>query len=441
VAADGPLPAQMVAAVPAIRRDALGYLERLTARYGDVVAFPMPRTPVVLVNTPAAARHVLVTHRARWTKDTAQYGALSAVTGQGLLTADGDGWRARRRLAQPAFHHGALEGVAAQAVSAAHRALTRVPAAGGVVDVDDLLLQATLEVVGRSLFGADVAEDGERLVAAVLSALEVVVERVRTPLPLPRWAPSPQRRRLRAAVKELDDACARLVARRRAGARGTAAPGDLLGLLLAAVDAGELDERSVRDEIVTMVIAGHETVASSLTWTLHLLAGAPAEQERLNAEVDAVLGGRDPGWSDLGRLPVARAVVDESLRLYPPAWVLSRRAACDDVVAGVAVPAGTVLVLSPWLLHRRPGSFADPLRFDPSRFLTGAPLEPGAYVPFGAGARLCIGRDFALVEQVLALVTLLRRWRLERLPDHRVAVDALVTLRPRGGLPLRWVPR
>lgn len=432
----------MVAAVPAIRRDALAYLERVTARYGDAVAFPLPRTPTLLLTTPAAARHVLVTRRAAWGKDTAQYGALSAVTGQGLLTADGDTWRERRRLAQPAFHHGALHGVAAQAVEAARRAEAGLPAGGGIVDVDALFLQVTLEVVGRSLFGADVAEDGERLVRAVLRALEVVVQRVRTPLPVPAWTPVPRNRRLRDAVRELDRACATLVRRRRErGARrpadgtGSDSGSDLLGLLLAAVDAGAVDERAVRDEIVTMVIAGHETVASSLTWTLHLLSGAQDEQERLHAELDTVLGGREPAWEDLPALQRTRAVVDEALRLYPPAWVISRRALQDDVVDGLSVPAGTLLVLSPWLLHRRADVFADPLRFDPSRFL-GATPEQGAYIPFGAGARLCIGRDFAVVESVLVLAVLLGTWRVEPLAGHTVEVDALVTLRPRGGLPL-----
>lgn len=438
LSAVGPLPREMVAAVPAIRRDALTYLEGLTHRYGDVVAFPLPRTPVLLVNTPEAVRHVLVTRRSAWGKDTAQYGALSAVTGQGLLTADGEVWRQRRRLAQPAFNHGSLIGVAEQAVAAARRAERGLPSTGGVVDVDGLFLQATLEVVGRSLFGADVAEDGERLVRAVLSALEVVVQRVRTPVPLPLWVPIPRHRRLGDAVRSLDEACAALVRRRRERPVGA---GDLLGLLLAAVDAGEVDERAVRDEVVTMVIAGHETVASSLTWTLHLLAAAPDDQARLHAELDAVLVGREPTWADLAALPYTRAVVDEALRLYPPAWVLSRRARQADVVEGVEVPAGTLLILSPWLLHRRSDVYADPLRFVPSRFIGRAQPVQGAYIPFGAGARLCIGRDFALVESVLVLACLLRRWRVAAVPGHEVEVEALVTLRPRGGLPLRLTPR
>jgi cytochrome P450 len=246
-------------------------------------------------------------------------------------------------------------------------------------------------------------------------------------------------------VATLDDACLGVVRRRRAAGLDPEAA-DVLALLLRAADAeGGLDEREVRDELVTLVIAGHETVASCLTWALLLLARHPDVQDRLAAELAGLPDGRRPGWGDLGALPYARAVVDEALRLYPPAWVVTRRALEDDVVDGVAVPAGTLVLLSPWLLHRRPESWPDPLRFDPERFLgtdasRGAPR--GDYVPFGAGPRLCIGRDVALVQAVLVLATLLRGRRVER-PDDGVPVhvDALVTLRPRGGLPLRLVPR
>ncbi len=432
----------MVAAVPAIRRDPPAYLARVVARHGDLVAFPMPRTPVLLVNTVDGARRVLVEGGAAWSKRTVQYGALSLVTGTGLLTADGEQWRTRRRVDQPAFHHGRLPLVAAEAVAAADRLRSRWPTDGGAVDVDAGFLQAGLEVVGRTLFGSDVTADGERLVRAVLGALEVVVARARTPVPVPGWAPTPGQRRLRTAVRALDDACAALVAHRRdAGVAGD--DSDLLALLLRAADSGQVEPSAVRDELVTMVIAGHETVASSLTWTLHLLATHPGEQDAVLAELDAVLSRRAPTWDDLPALVRTRAAVDESLRLFPPAWVVSRRATSADVVSGLDVPAGTVVLVSPWLLHRRGDVFDDPLAFRPGRFAGGGAdrVPRGAYVPFGAGARLCIGRDFALVEQVLLLAALLRDRRVAPDPGHRVRVDALVTLRPRGGLPLRLACR
>ncbi len=274
--------------------------------------------------------------------------------------------------------------------------------------------------------------------------------------PLPGWLPTRRRRRLRRAVATLDAVCAEIVARRRADGVRPDDP-DVLALLLAAVDAGERGERGpalvpreVRDEILTLVIAGHETVASCLTWTLHLLAGAPDVQVRLHAELDTVLGpgpaARSPCRDDVAALELTRAVVDESLRLYPPAWVITRRALAADVVSGVGVPAGTLVIVSPWLLHRRPDTWPDPLRFDPDRFLgdTSPSRGParGDYVPFGAGPRLCIGRDMALVEAVLVLAGLLRDRTVSRPPGVAPpAVDALVTLRPRGGLPLASTPR
>ncbi len=431
---DGPLPLDMVRAVPGLRRDPLAVLTAMVGRWGPTLAFPTPRTPVLLTTTPQGARDVLVADAGAWTKHTPQYGALSAVTGSGLLTSGGDVWRTRRRLVQPAFAHGRLPVVADEAVAAGARLAALAPATGArVVDVDDALLQATLEVVGRTLFGADVTDDGERLVHAVLGALEEVVARVRTPLPT--WLPTPGRTRLRRAVTALDASSAALVAQRRANPGDSS--DDLLGLLLAAADAGAIDPAGVRDELVTTVIAGHETVAASLTWTLGLLARHPSALAGLHAELDAVLDGRDPGWDDLSALVRTRAVVDEALRLYPPAWALSRRAVRAAVVDGVAVPPEAIVIVSPWLVHRRPEAFADPGRFDPDRF--DGPARDPAYLPFGTGARMCIGRDLALVESVLLLARWLRDVDVApvRPDDPMPQPDALVTVRPRGGMPLR----
>ena len=448
--ADGPVPREMVRDLLAIRRDPLGYLESVVARFGDLVAFPLPRTPVLLVNDPAGARRVLVENARAYSKATIQYGALSLVTGGGLLTADGEAWRRRRRIVQPAFHHGTLDVVAEQAVAAAERVTAgwaQLPD-GAVVDVDAACLQATLEVVGRTLFDADLAADGERVVAAVHTALAVVVQRARTPQP--SWLPTPANRRLAEAVATLDRACGDVVRGRRA--RGPVGGDDLLGLLLRSADAdavadaageGGLSDTEVRDELVTLVIAGHETVASALSWTLLLLADHPQVQQRLHAELDAVLPGRRaPGWADLAELRVTRSVVDEALRLFPPAWVLTRRAEREDEICGVAVPAGTLVIISPWLLHRRAADWPEPLTFDPTRFDADRSATPrGGYLPFGVGPRLCIGRDFATVETVLTLAALLRGHRVELARDEqgrarRPGIEASVTVRPRGGLSL-----
>jgi cytochrome P450 len=437
--APGPVRAEMVRAVPAIRRDPLTFLQRTVARFGDLVAFPMPGRPVLLVNDPDAARRILQDNHRNYTKDTPQYAALSAVTGRGLLTCDGEEWLRRRRIAQPAFGRRRLELVAEQAAATADRLGRQWDGAGErvAVDADAAAMRATLDLVTGTLLatGRDAGLDGAEVVAAVDAALRVVVDRVR--LPLPRWLPTPSAFRLRRSVATLDRTCERLLARARAGQPG----GDLLGLLAAgAGPGGQLTDREIRDELVTAVIAGHETVASALVWTLHLLAGAPEVRARMHAELDAALpGGRAPVSSDLPRLGYARAVVEEALRLYPPAWVLTRRAAAPDVLADLRIPAGTLVLISPWLLHRRADDWPDPERFAPERFLGAGdgPARAASYLPFGAGPRLCIGRDLALAEVVLVLAGLLATRDVLR-PDAAppVRVQALVTLRPRGGLPL-----
>jgi cytochrome P450 len=435
-------------ASPGIRRDPLAFLARTVAEHGPLVTLPVPRNPALLVNTVDGVRQLLVDRAGGYSKQTAQYRMLSLVTGIGLLTADGEQWRHRRRIDQPAFHRSRLELAAAATVQATERLRGRLPATGAVLDVEAAALQVSVEVVVDTLMtgpaGADGAAEavGAQLVAAVQDALDVVMARARTPIPLPAWAPTPTGRRLRRATATLDAACAELAAQRRAAGLSFG-DGDLLALLLRAADAEALTGAEVRDELVTMVIAGHETVASALTWALHLLARHPDAQARLHAELDAVLAGRPPRWADLQGLEWTSAVVEEALRLYPPAWVLTRRAEQDDELDGVPVPAGTLVIVSPWLVHRRADLFADPERFDPTRFLGEArrSVPRHGYLPFGAGPRLCIGRDLALVEAVLMLATLLRDRAVLPVPGWRLRFDAGVTLRPRAGLPLRLLPR
>ncbi|WP_432548090.1 cytochrome P450 [Kineococcus sp. SYSU DK004] len=432
------MPWDMVRAVPAIRRSPVDFLTATAARYGDLAAFPLPRTPVLLLNDPAGVKHVLVDAHRRYGRATPQYSALATVTGQGLLASDGDTWRRHRRTVQPAFHHGALSDVAERAVAAGARLGAEADArAGAPLEVLDATSRASLEVVGHTLADADLSGVAQQLVDAVGRALELLVARAASPVP-GSW-PTRSRRLLERETARIDAVCARIVAARRA--RPAAADGDeredgredVVGLMLRA----GLSDAEVRDELVTFVVAGHETVASSLTWTLDLLARHPGAQQRLHAELDELLDGgrRSPGWEDLRGLRFTRAVLEESLRLYPPAWVITRRALEDDVVAGVEVPAGTLVIVCTWALHRHPAVWEEPEEFRPERFLDAARRERG-YVPFGAGPRLCIGRDLALVESVLLLAELLRTRSLAPAPGPRPAVESLVTLRPRGGLHL-----
>lgn len=442
----GPTSLDMARAFRSVRSDPLSFLVQVSQQYGDLVAFPVPGAPALLLNDPADIRHVLQTSARNWGKQTVQYAALARVTGPGLLASSEPNWIEHRRLAAPAFHHQRLEAVSDQVRAAADAAITdrlgSLPPTGATVDVATLMHRAALDAVGRALFSADLSGQAQQLLDATSNAAELVVRLGRSILPTAAWAPTPTNVRLRSTRRRLDAITFELIAQRRAsgalssaGSEGGAYGDDLLGLFLDS----DLTDREIRDELVTMVIAGHETVAGALTWTLMLLAENQQVQERVRAELGAyegpvsMLAHRD-------RLPWTRAVVDEALRLYPPAWAISRRSTRDDVVGGVAVPAGTLAIVSPWIVHRRSESWADPLAFRPERFLDPEASRSG-YLPFGQGPRLCIGREFALGEMVVVLSRLLTAHRVDvPQPWTRPIAQAKVAVHPSGGMPLVVTP-
>ena len=435
----GPSSGDMARAFRSVRADPLSFLVEVSERFGDLVSFPVPGAPALLVNDPADIRHVLQTSARHWGKQTVQYAALARVTGQGLLASSEPNWIEHRRLAAPAFHHQRLEAVGDEVRAAAETAISARLGGqsfgdGEVVDVSVLTHRIALDAVGRALFSADLSGQAQQLLDATSDAARLVVKLGRSVVPTAQWAPTPTNLRLRSTRRRLDAISSELIAQRRtrcrpapAGAHGD----DLLGLLLDS----DLTDAEIRNELVTMVIAGHETVAAALAWTLMLLAEHQPAQDRLRAELAAhpgvvsMLGHREA-------LPWTRAVVDEALRLFPPAWALSRRAQRPDVIGGHQVPAGTLVIISPWLVHRRAESWSDPLAFRPERFLGTATGRSG-YLPFGQGPRLCIGREFALGEMVLVLSRLLAKHRVD-LPRgwSRPAAQAKVAVHPRGGMPL-----
>ena len=442
----------MLADFGAIRRDPLDYLARTWHRHGDIVQFPVP-WPSYLVNDPESVRTVLVTRARHFDKDTLQYRALSLVTGEGLLTAENDPARRQRRIVQPAFHHETTGALAEHVTKAAARVGERWrlqcrSSSHCVIDVDADMMHAALEIVGDSLFGTDLTGEADRLAAATLDALDVVIARARTPIAPPSWLPTPGNVALRRANAQLDSAVRTMIADRRAdpampdlnrgGRRGEAAP-DMLDMLMQARDEDGvgLSDREIRDQMVTFIVAGHETVASAMTWALALLADTPPWQERAQREVDTVLEGRPPTIADLPNLPIVRAILDESLRLYPPAWLITRSSPEVAEFDGWQVPAGALIIMSPWLLHRHPDLWERPDEFDPGRFLENG-VGRWSFIPFGAGPRLCIGRDFALLEGVLLLASLLGSFRVDFPPGQGVpAAEPQVTMRPAKGLPLR----
>ncbi|NMB87618.1 MAG: cytochrome P450 [Chloroflexi bacterium] len=437
---------ELLVRLGAIQSDTLGFLMAATRRYGDLVSLQAGAQTAILAHHPDAVRRVLHDNHANYTKDTLQYRALATITGQGLLTNDGPAWLRQRRLAQPAFARPRLAGLETAVLPAAGHLLDGWEEAarqGRPVDVDAAMLQITLEVVGRALFSIDLHREAGRLTGATLTVLDHIIHQARHPLSAPGFLPTPRNLRFKRALRALDAAVYELIAARQAQDD----PGqDLLGRLLQARDehSGQaMTLTQVRDEVITLLIAGHETVASALTWSWYLLAQHPAAREELEAELERVLHGRPPGTADLPALEYTALVFHEALRLYPPAWVITRQALAGDEACGYRIPAGALVIISPYVLHRHPRLWPDPERFDPLRFVEDPQCSRPrfSYIPFGSGPRLCIGNHFALVEAQLILAAVAQRFRLELDPGQDVQVDALVTLRPRRGLPMRLVRR
>lgn len=408
-------------------------------RGGDPVATVSfgPRT-VYVVTDPAAAHTVLVEHPERLGRDTRGARVLRRTLGLSTLTAEGDEWRWRRRLVQPSFRAGELAGADVVVREVADAVAARMAAATGPYDVFHETSDLALAVVCRVLFDDDLGADRAVVHEALTRILAEYLPLTTSPWPFPDRLPTPRAIRYRRARAELSAVLERLVARRRA--RGPV--GDLLGTLLEAkrpegcpLHAADLDA-----EGVTMLLAGHETTASAMAWTLGLLSKHPAVRRRLVAELDEVLGARPVTTADLPALPVLDAVVKESLRLFPPAWILSRSAKVDLPVGGLVVPAGSFLFVPIHALHRHPAHWDDPEGFDPDRWLDGRgerARKSGVYLPFGMGQRRCVGEHLANLEARIALATVLRRVTPALLPGQELVPEASVTLRPKGGLWMR----
>lgn len=420
----------------ALRDSPLDALVKIARTYGDLFQYPVGFWTIHVLNHPDAIRRVLVDNHKNYSKDTFQYNLLGGVAGRGLLTNDGDSWLHQRRLAQPAFHREQLTTLGAEMVTIANRTAERwetLAQQGQVVDIDAEMMTLTLNIVGQSLFGVDFAGDANALVSAVVTTLDHVIYRALNPFALPNAIPTPRNRRFLAARRRLDEAIFALIAHRRAH---PADHHDLLEMLMSARDeeTGEqMSDSQLRDEIITLIIAGHETVASALTWAWYFLAKYPHVLRTLQSEVDHVLKGRLPTVADLPDLPYTRMVFEETLRVYPPAWIITRRALHEDIVGGYTLPAGALVVMSPYVTHRHPEFWEHPEGFDPERFAPDpqASRPRYAYFPFGGGPRLCIGNHYSYMEAQLVLATLAQRFTLSLLPGHSAAVQPLVTLRPK----------
>ncbi len=419
-----------------MRTDPLPFLAEL-ARYGDITRHETDGETVYVINRPDAARYVLKDNNANYTKDaTPDDAMLRPLLGNGLLTSSGEDWARQRKMCAPAFRRSEVETFDTIFTDAATQLTNQwaaAAAAGTAVRADHDLTALTLTVVMKAMLGADVV--GAGVGDGFGRAVDAVNRFIGHYVPADDPDPDDTRRRRHGYVqaKALLDAVVRtIIASRRMSDREAAAHRDLLDALLGT----DLDVTELRDQVLTIVMAGHETTAKSLSWTLYLLDAHPEALDRVYAEVDAVLGDRPPTAEDLPALEECRRAISEAMRLYPPVWLISRRAMGPDVVGGYDVPAGTLVCISPWVLHRHPDHWDEPLAYRPERFAPELSAERPShlYLPFGGGARMCIGNQFAMVEAVLVLATVLQRLRLRLVPDFPVEPEALVTLRPRHGL-------
>jgi cytochrome P450 len=402
------------------------------ARYGDVVGIRVVNFKNVFINHPDLIEEVLVTHPRRYIKGRVLR-ANRHVFGEGLLTSEGDFWLRQRRLAQPAFHRAQIASYAAIMVEYTQRMLESWRD-GEELDAHKEIMRLTLQIVAKTLFDADVAGDAQDVGKSLELLLELGANFRRT-LFVPHWVPTPTNLRIKREIAYIESILYRIIAERRASSRDT---GDLLSMLLNAQDedGSRMTDKQLRDETITLFLAGHETTASTLSWTWWLLAQNPAAEAKLHGELDSVLGGRAPSVDDLSKLPYTANVITESLRLYPTAWGLARIAVEDHELGGYTVRKGMGVAMAQWVVHRDKRWYDAPEEFRPERWEGDLlkKLPRFAYFPFGGGPRQCIGNSFAVMEASLLLATIAQKFRLRLIAGHPVVPLASITLRPRHGV-------
>jgi cytochrome P450 len=412
--------------------DPLRYFTGIIREYGDVVGLQVLNFRILLINHPDHIEDVLVNHPRKFIKGRVLQ-ANKRVFGRGLLTSEGEFWLRQRRLAQPAFHRARIAGYASTMVEYTEQLLDGWQD-GEERDIHKEMMRLTLQIVGKTLFDADVERDAKDIGKSMELLLELGADFRRT-LFIPQWLPTPTNLRLERAVRQIEKVLYRIIAEKRASGRDA---GDLLSMLLAAQDedGSRMTDKQLRDEAITLFLAGHETTANTLSWTWWLVAQNPAVEAKLHAELGTVLAGRAPSLDDLPKLVYTNHIITESLRLYPPAWGTARTAIEDHEIAGYSVPTGSGVSFAQWTVHRDRRWYDAPDEFRPERWEGDLlkRLPRFAYFPFGGGPRQCIGNTFALMETALILATIAQQFRFRLVEGHPVVPLASITLRPRHGI-------
>jgi cytochrome P450 len=424
-----------------MRDELLGFPTELARTYGDLVCVRMGPERLYFANHPAFVREILITRGKSFRKLPRILRAFRSIDGNGLVLSEGDFWLRQRRLVQPAFSTKRFDGYAKTAVDCT-REMVESWRAGTEIEISAEMRRLALRIIARTMFDAEIIDVEGRIGSAIETLSEIVTRQTAKLIQWPEWLPLPDNRRKRRATKVLDEIIRRVIRERRASGEDK---GDLLSMLLKAVDeegdgTGMTDEQA-RDEAITLFNAGQDTTAAGLTWLWYLVATCPEAEEKLRDEAQTALGDRPATYADLPSLPYTAMVVKESLRLFPPTWALIPRVAVEDVPMGdYVIRKGGWVYIYPWVIHRDPRFFPDPEQFDPERFATGRveKIPQHAYIPFGAGPHLCIGNTFAQMEMVLAVSTVVPRFRLALPPNSPpIVLEPHVAIRPRGGLRMR----
>ncbi|MDX2163719.1 MAG: cytochrome P450 [bacterium] len=427
----------------AFQGDFFGIIDGGFDQYGDSVTFEAMGSRTVILRHPEHIHEVTTRQADKFHKEWAAYKdpkkGMAKFLGNGLLTSDGEFWKRQRKLMSPAFHYRRIASYG-EIMTAEADGLIREWAHKRETDVDHDMMRATLSIVARSLFHSDMSDADVRRIGGGMDVLQQFSSNPVAAL-LPAWVPLPSRQREAQALRDLDEVVYRVIAQHRAMGGDN---GDLLWMLLDARDddGRGMTDQQIRDELVTLFLAGHDTTANTLNWTWVLLAQHPEKEAKLHAELDRVLAGRTPTLADLKQLPYTDQVIKESMRLYPPAFTFSRQATADVQVGGYDLPKDTVVTVMSYAVHRDARWYPDPLKFEPERWTPEfeSSLPKGAYIPFGGGPRICIGFNFALMEAQILLAALASRYQL-RLKGAAPTPDPLLTLRPKGGLHMQVIPR
>ena len=431
----GPDGTRIMGVMREFNRDGLNFIERMQREYGDIVWMRFLYVPALFLYHPNEIEYVLATNAKNFVKAmTLRSNFFQRLVGNGLLTSEGEEWKRQRRLSSPAFHRERVAAYASTMAGYTKRLMSNWQS-GDALDIHREMMRLTLEIVVRCLFSADVSNDVDHVGAILSQMVRPFASQATLKWILNNRLPTPYHFRFHRLAEKIDRVVYRIIAERRASGKDE---GDLLSTLLTArdEDGSQMTDRQLRDEVMTLFLAGHETTALTLAWTWYLLGTSPEVEAKFHAELDNVLGDRDVTFADLPRLKYTEQIAKESMRMYPPAYGLGREAINDCEIGGYRVPAGTQVFMFQWSTHRDARFYDQPATFNPERWTEEfeARLPKYAYFPFGGGPRACIGASFAMMEIILVLATIGQKFRLELVPDHPVEIYPAMSLRPKDGI-------